>query len=164
MNKELVGMISDMELQNVIQSMSKSCCPGEDGFSVVFFQIYWDVVGVRLQAVCNEILVTGMMPQEMSVGLIYMIPKGRNQSVEMEKWRPITLLNTIYKIYAKVLSIRIRKFLPRLIHCSQTGFVKERSILDNIFTFWEVVAMAKKTHQDLAILLLDFGKAYDRVD
>ena len=93
------------------------------------------MVGVRLQAVCKEILVTGIMPQEMALGLIYMIPKGSNQSVEMEKWRPITLLNTIYKIYAKVISIRIQKFMSRLIHCSQTSFVKEKSILDNIFTF-----------------------------
>ena len=84
--------------------------------------------------------------------------------MDMEKWRPITFLNTIYKIYAKGLSMRIQKFLPRLIHTSQTGFIKERSILDNIFVFWEAVAVAKKTKQDLAILLLDFEKAYDRVD
>ena len=49
-------------------------------------------------------------------------------------------------------------------YTSQTGFIKERSILDNIFVFWEAVAVAKKTKQDLAILLLDFEKAYDRVD
>ena len=85
-----------------------------------------------------------------------MIPKGGNQTVDMEKWRPITLLKTIYKIYAKGLSMRIQKFLSRLIHTSQTGFIKERSILDNILVFWEVVAVAKKTKQELAILLLDF--------
>ncbi len=42
--------------------------------------------------------------------------------------------------------------------------MKERSILDNIFTFWEAVALAKKSKQEIAILLLDFEKAYDRVD
>ena len=42
--------------------------------------------------------------------------------------------------------------------------MKERSIFDNIFTFWESIAVAKHLNEDLAILLLDFEKAYDRVD
>ena len=51
-----------------------------------------------------------------------------------------------------------------LIHPTQTGFVKERSILGNIFTFLEAVALVRLHDDDLAILLLDFEKAYDRVD
>ena len=49
-------------------------------------------------------------------------------------------------------------------HATQTGFVKERSILDNIFTFWEAIALARLLGIDLVVLLLDFEKAYDRVD
>ena len=85
-----------------------------------------------------------------------MIPKGNSQSVEVGNWRPITLLNTIYKINAKAMSLRIQRMLPTLVHHSQTGFVKERSILDHIFVFWQSVAVARKTHQDIAIFLLDF--------
>ena len=54
--------------------------------------------------------------------------------------------------------------LGELIHDSQISFVKECSILDNIFTFWEATALAKLRHEEMAILLLDFEKAYDRVD
>ena len=54
--------------------------------------------------------------------------------------------------------------LDSLIHATQTGFVKERSILDNIFTFWEAVSLARLAESPLAVLLLDFEKAYDRVD
>ena len=63
----------------------------------------------------------------------------------------------------KVLSKRIQECLPFIIHSSQTGFIKERSILDNIFSFWEAVALAKRDNQNLAILQFDFEKAYDRV-
>ena len=51
-----------------------------------------------------------------------------------------------------------------LIHATQIGFVKERSILDNIFTFWEATTLARLLGEDFVILLLDFEKAYDRVD
>ena len=63
-----------------------------------------------------------------------------------------------------MLSLRLQPLLGELIHDLQTGFVKERSILDNIFTFWEATALAKLRRKDLAVLLLGFEKAYDRVD
>ena len=74
------------------------------------------------------------MPEEWSEGLIYLIPKGEGPLEEIQKWRPITILNTVYKILAKAISMRLQ-LLPHCIHGSQTGFLKERSILDNIVTF-----------------------------
>ena len=132
MNFELVKEISVSELMEGVQKLSKNCCPGEDGFSTLFFQTYWDVVWDKLCRVCNTILQSGVMPMSMALGLIYVIPKGNIQSVELGMWRPITLLNTVYKIYANVLSLRIQKILLELIHSSHTGFVKESSILDNL--------------------------------
>ena len=111
-----------------------------------------------------EIFDTGYMSVPLAAGIIYMIPKKERQSANVTKWRPITLLNIVYKIYVKVLSQRIQECLPFIIHSSQTGFINERSILDNIFTFWESVAVAKRDNQNLAILLLDFEKTYHRVD
>ncbi|MCO5550115.1 hypothetical protein L7F22_003595 [Adiantum nelumboides] len=82
----------------------------------------------------------------------------------MQLWRPITILNTVYKVLAKALSLRVQPFLEDLIHATQIGFVKEHSILDNMFTFWEASALARLIREDLAILLLNSEKAYDRVD
>ena len=53
--------------------------------------------------------------------------------------------------------------LPDLIHDTQTGFVQDRNILDNIFTFSEATEWAQHNGQHLGVLL-DFEKAYDRVD
>ena len=97
-------------------------------------------------------------------GMIFLIPKGEGPSEHISKWRPITILNTIYKMVAKALSLRLLPLLNRIIHASQTGFLPERSIFDNIFTFWEAGALAITQKQKLVILLLDFEKAYDRVD
>ena len=69
-----------------------------------------------------------------------------------------------YKILAKALSLRLQPMLDTLIHPTQTGFVKGRSILDNIFTYWEAVSLAHLREEPLAVLLLDFEKAYDHVD
>ena len=104
------------------------------------------------------------MPKTLSEGMIFLIPKEGGNLDELRHWRPITILNSAYKILAKALSLRLQPMLETLIHPTQTGFVKGRSILDNIFTFWEAVSLARKRREPLAVLLLDFEKAYDWVD
>ena len=104
------------------------------------------------------------MPESLTEGFIFLIPKEGWDREDIRHWRPITILNSAYKILAKALSLRLQPMLDSLIHATQTGFVKERSILDNIFTFWEAVSLARLAESPLAVLLLDFEKAYDRVD
>ena len=73
------------------------------------------------------------------------------------------LLNTIYKIFANILAKRVKPYLHDLIYVGQTMFMENRCIIDNVLTFWEVIALAKKSNQHIAYLMLDFEKAYDRV-
>ena len=47
---------------------------------------------------------------------------------------------------------------------SQTGFVPNRCILDNVFLAFEAIEWTLENRQDLSMLLLDFEKAYDRVN
>ncbi|MCO5554775.1 hypothetical protein L7F22_008309 [Adiantum nelumboides] len=103
------------------------------------------------------------MPPSMSSGIISLIPKGGDAST-LRQWRPITLMSSVYKIFARMITARLRPFLPDLIHSSQTRFVQDRSILDNVVTFYEAVEWARQTEQRTAIMLLDSEKAYDRVD
>ncbi|MCO5601072.1 hypothetical protein L7F22_055189 [Adiantum nelumboides] len=103
------------------------------------------------------------MPQSMCSGLISLIPKV-GDTTRLRQWRPITLLSLVYKILAKLISSRLRPFLPDLIHMSQTGFVQDRCILDNLFSLHRAMDWARTSGTPLAILLLDYEKAYDRVD
>ena len=45
------------------------------------------------------------------------------------------------------------------IHTTQTGFLENRSIVNNVITFWEYSAWAEEQEVDLAVMLLDFEKA-----
>ena len=42
----------------------------------------------------------------------------------MDDWRPISLLDTDYKVATKSIATRIAKVLPSLIHEDQTGYIK----------------------------------------
>ena len=160
----LLAPLQPSEVLRAAKALGKDVCPCSDGMGVSWYIEYWDMIGNALTSAYQQILDQGFMPQEWTEGLIYLIPKGDGPLHDIRKWRPITLLNVVYKILAKTIARRLQPFLPQLIHDSQTGFVQERSIFDNIFLFWEMVATTEEQQQDLAILFLDFEKAYDRVD
>ena len=164
MQESLVVPITELEVHKALHSLSDNSCPGVDGLTPRFYKKYWEILKDDLTAAFQHMFECGEMPMSVSEGLIYLIPKAEGVSEDIRKWRPITLLNTSYKIFAKLLSSRLQELLPNIIHVSQTGFMRERSIMDNIFTFWEATAAATKNKQHLAVLLLDFEKAYDRVD
>ena len=164
MAEALVKAISSAEERAALVAVGKNVCPGNDGLSLEFFLEYWDDIADVFTSSLQEVFKLGRMPAEWNEGMVYLIPKLEGVVDDIKKWRPITLLNTVYKVYAKLLATRLQPFLPHIVHKTQTGFIQERSIFDNIFMFWEMIAIAQETKQELTILLLDFEKAYDRVD
>jgi hypothetical protein len=73
-------------------------------------------------------------------------------------------LGSLYKILAKTLARRLQDLLPNVIRPNQTGFVDGRSILGNTFLAQEAQEWAEESNQDLVLLLLDFEKAFDRIE
>ena len=118
----LLQPLNCLEVFKAAKALAKDVCPGLDGLGVQWYIKYWDLIGDRLTKAYQKILDSGYMPQEWKEGLIYMIPKSSGQLEELQHWRPITLLNVIYKILAKNIARRLQPYLSELIHDSQTGF------------------------------------------
>ena len=73
-------------------------------------------------------------------------------------------MNIIDKIYAKNLACGLKPHLPELVHDGQSGVMEERCILDNVLTYWGACAIAKQTQHETTICMLDFEKAFDRIN
>lgn len=57
----------------------------------------------------------------------------------MQQFRPICLLNFIYKLITEVLTIRLEKVVDRLISYHQSAFIKGRNIVDGIIALHEIM-------------------------
>ena len=117
--------------------MSMSCdkSPGTDGLPVNFYRMLWDDLKELVCSVFNTCFNDGELCPSMKRGIITLLPKKGKDTLFLKNWRPISLLNTDYKILAKVLSTRLQKVLPSIIHGDQTGFLKDRYIGENIRFF-----------------------------
>jgi hypothetical protein len=120
----------------------------------------FDVIKV-LTAVYNDIERHGVVKgTEFATGWMCPIWKKKDPT-DIANYRPITLLNTDYKIFTKALTNKLSRIAPYLIHKDQAGFMKGRKISDQIFLAMEVVDYSEDDVQNGAIVALDQEKAYD---
>jgi ribonuclease HI len=87
----------------------------------------------------------------------------KKEADNVANYRPITVLNTDYKIFTKVIATRLSKVAPHLIHPDQAGFIRGRSIFDQIEQTATTINYAKLKGVNGAIVALDQEKAYDKL-
>ncbi|KAL2621738.1 hypothetical protein R1flu_001943 [Riccia fluitans] len=106
---------------------------------------------------------TGELLWKQQTGIIKLIPKEGNWQ-RVKNWRPLTLLNSGYKLVSKLMANRMRRVLPEIADIQQNGFVQGRKITDSVLNFLICQEWAKKSQQEALFIKLDFEKAYDRVN
>ena len=72
----------------------------------------------------------------MTQGVITLLYKGKGARSSLDNYRPITLLNSDYKLLAKALATRLGPALQHVIDPTQTAFVPGRWIGDNVLFFF----------------------------
>ena len=127
-SKSLEGKIRLEEASTVLKNMKNNKSPGSSGFSAEFYKCFWNRIGVFVCRALNHAFISGNLSVTQTQGIITCIPKGDKPKQFLKNWRPITLLNTIYKIGSGCIANRIKIFLDKLIHTDQTGFIKGRFI------------------------------------
>ena len=91
------------------------------------------------------------------------IPKPNKDLQHLKNWRPLSLLNTDYKILTKTLSARLQNVIGDIVSGDQTGCIKGRYIGENIRTVIDLLQYTSMKDIPGYMLLLDFEKAFDSV-
>ncbi|PIK45416.1 reverse transcriptase [Apostichopus japonicus] len=143
--------------------MAPNKSPGSDGLPREFYLECWDFIGADLLELYNESWVRGSLCPSQRVAVVTLLHKKGDRRKPANK-RPISLLNTDYKILSKAMSMRMSKALPDIINDHQTCAVKGRSIHHNLLMLRDIVAFISSRDMGGAIVSLDLEKAFDRVD
>ena len=115
--RDMVNMcdryISLMELFEALINMKNGKSPGSDGLPAEFYKHFWYLIG---DTFCNIVNRTLHYENELSstqrLSIIKIFHKNGKEKTDLGNYRPISLLNTDYKIIAKTLANRLKKVLP----------------------------------------------------
>ncbi len=117
-----------------------------------------------LCAVFKDVQRHGVAPSSgFADGWMCPIYKEKGDKTKIVNYRPITLLNTDYKLLTKVLAIRLAEVAPDIVHNSQAGFVPGRRLRNHTQLAKMMIEWAELTESNGAMVALDQEKAYDKI-
>ena len=158
------GTLTQEECFEALKNMESDKTPGTDGLPAEFYKVFWSDLSSYLISALNYGFDSGHLSVSQRRGVIKLIPKKDAELYFVKNWRPITLLNTDYKIAAKSIANRIKLILPNLINHDQTGFLKDRFIGENIRLIDGIIQYATEKNIPGLLLFIDFEKAFDSLE
>jgi exonuclease III len=159
----LEGELTYKETAEILRKMNNNTSPGSDGFTTEFFKFFWKDLGYFVTRSLNYAYEKGELSSTQKQGVIICLPKQSKPKQFLKNWRPITLLNTVYKIGSGCIANRIKQMLPKVINEDQTGFIPGRNITENTRLLYDVMNYTQVKNIPGMILLIDFEKAFDTV-
>uniref|UniRef100_A0A8D0B7S4 Reverse transcriptase n=1 Tax=Salvator merianae TaxID=96440 RepID=A0A8D0B7S4_SALMN len=100
--------IQEQEVRKTIKGLKLHKAPGEDGYSSDFYKLCEET---PLLMTMNNILKNGEIPESWEKAFITLIPKEGQDLTLSKNYRPISLLNNDYKIFASIMATRLKYVL-----------------------------------------------------
>ncbi|GJV55335.1 RNA-directed DNA polymerase, eukaryota [Tanacetum coccineum] len=159
---DLERVVSKEELKKAVWDCGTDKSPGPDGFTFGFYRHFWNIIENDVFEAVKCFFNDGVIPAGCNSSFITLIPKMPNANT-VKDFRPISLIGSLYKIIAKILSNRLVVVLGDIVNEVQSAFIKDRQILDGPFILNEVLQWCKLKKKQSLIFKVDFEKAFDSV-
>ncbi|KAE8774402.1 Signal recognition particle 54 kDa protein, chloroplastic [Hordeum vulgare] len=137
-NAALTAPFSEAEVWAAIKGMNHASAPCADGLPVKFYQIFWDVIKPEVMSLLDEFYVGAVDLSRLNHGIISLIPKVVG-AFDILQFRPIMVINMIFRILAKGYANRVTLLADHITHPNPSAFIRDRFILYGVLVFHEVL-------------------------
>jgi hypothetical protein len=154
------------EIRNAVRSMGNIKAPGEDGITSEIYKIAFEIFPNYITAIDNGCLKRGIFPLRWKRARLIPITKPEKENSEdVSKHRPISLLNIGGKVLEKALINRINHhvFSHDLTNNNQYGFTPQRSTIDAAMAVKDFVEKGLAVGEVIVLVNLDVKGAFDAV-
>ena len=160
----LVEDITLSEVREAMHGLGRCKAPGPDELPLEAWLYADESIHIYLTKIYSKSLKEGIIPEEWKTSKIFLIHKGGKEIPN--NYRPISLLNSIYKIFVAILNKRINSVILKndLLPEHQSGFQKGRSTASRIWALISLIKHQKSKDENIHLLYLDIKKAYDSVN
>jgi hypothetical protein len=161
----LMDVHTKAEFVAAVRGKSNKSAPGASGLSYAELQSCDDEVLGVLSDVCNLSAESGLIFPMWAKEIVYMIPKETGVDL-LTKMRPLKLQEALKKVTVGIKKDRMVNAWQRMGLCDeqQYAFLKGRSTVQPAMIKRLVLEQAAAKGTPLAMVDIDFSKAYDTVD
>jgi hypothetical protein len=103
--------------------MEKNKTADPDKILIEFYQVCWEIVRDNIMRLFLDFHEGKVDISRINYGVITLLPKVTDAS-RIQQFKPFCLLNCVYKLITKTLTMRLEKIAEKLIH--QSNCVHER--------------------------------------
>lgn len=151
------------EIKDAFFTLPRNKTSGPDGYPAEFFITCSTVLGPEICCAVLEFFSSGTLLKQWNATSLVLIPKIQNAS-RVTDFRPISCLNTIYKVISKLLATRLKSILHLVINHSQSAFLSGRQLSENVLLASEIVqGYNRKNIEPRGMLKVDLRKAFDSI-
>jgi hypothetical protein len=155
--------VSEAEVARAMAAAKPGTAPGPDGLPLLVYKRFSQLLTPVLARVFSAVGSLRVVPAGFLGGAISALPKPHADPLDVAGYRPITLLNTDYRLLARVLAGRLQPVLQKVVSQSQTAYLRGRRSGSNVLVL-QLLLEGLPADSQLVAVLLDFAKAYDTID
>uniref|UniRef100_A0A8D9AT98 Craniofacial development protein 2 n=1 Tax=Cacopsylla melanoneura TaxID=428564 RepID=A0A8D9AT98_9HEMI len=154
--------IMENEVEIAIKQMKEGKAAGPDNLEIEFMKLLNETGVKKLTKMYNKIYETGILPQPWLTSEFITLPKSTGAK-RCEEYRTISLMSHLLKLFLKIIHRRIYNKCELLISQNQFGFVNAVGTREALFAVQVLVQRCRDVNCDVYICLIDYKKAFDRV-
>jgi hypothetical protein len=156
------------EIRHAITSAKAGSAPGPSGQTIALYKYIFSEIPTIFSRAINELaFVPGLVHSPPFSWLmerkIVFIPKPGREGNRVSDLRPLSLLETMYKIKTRILNERMAGIMEEILYPNQHGFCRNRSIQTATVPILEAIHDAEKHGKPLQLLSVDLKAAFDTI-
>ncbi|XP_026435849.1 uncharacterized protein LOC113333641 [Papaver somniferum] len=144
-NALLESIPSREEIRNAVFELNQDGSSGPDGFTGIFYRFAWDIIQEDLVEAIKYCWQYQVIPPGVNSNFLVLLPKVKGAKRD-DQFKPIGLSNVFFKIFTKIIIVRMSDMLHKLVSPQQY----------NIFIFCNG---GKTSIQHLKHLLFEYQQA-----
>lgn len=110
----MISVPTPEEITTALHKLNPNKAPGPDGLTSGFYKSAWSILGPEVVASIGHFFFCSFMPSTTNSTILSLVPKHPGAS-QITDFRPISCLNTLYKVISRLLVKRLKPILPLIV-------------------------------------------------